>query len=172
MSVAAVQQQLLAPGKGEQIELAAYLTRLCDTLAASMVSESRGVLLKVDIEPSTVASNEAISIGLAVTEPVINALKHAFPADGSAGLILVHMKLPKPIGGFRFPTMGLADQRLVSMVPRRVSGRASYKRWRGSLTAAWSFPPRFPVRQCPLLAVHSARRRTNASYRFFRVLQM
>ena len=89
MSVAAVQQQLLASGKRGQIELAPYLMRLCDTLAASMISESRGVSLKVDIEPSTVSSTEAISIGLAVTELVINALKHAFPADRPAGLIVV-----------------------------------------------------------------------------------
>jgi chemotaxis protein methyltransferase CheR len=89
MSVAAVQQQLLASGKRGQIELAPYLMRLCDTLAASMISESRGVSLKVDIEPSTVSSTEAISIGLVVTELVINALKHAFPTDRPAGLIVV-----------------------------------------------------------------------------------
>lgn len=93
MSVAAVQQQLLAAGQGELIELAPYLTRLCDTLAASMISESRGVSLKVDVEASTVSSTEAISIGLAVTELVINALKHAFPADGVAGLIVVSYEL-------------------------------------------------------------------------------
>jgi two-component sensor histidine kinase len=89
MSVAAVQQQLLASGKRGQIELAPYVMRLCDTLAASMISESRGISLKVDIEPSTVSSTEAISIGLVVTELVINALKHAFPADRPAGLIVV-----------------------------------------------------------------------------------
>src|SRR4051794_33822587 len=89
MSVAVVQQQLLASGKRGQIELAPYVMRLCDTLAASMISESRGISLKVDIEPSTVSSTEAISIGLVVTELVINALKHAFPADRPAGLIVV-----------------------------------------------------------------------------------
>jgi two-component sensor histidine kinase len=93
MSVAAVQQQLLAAGQGELIELSPYLTRLCDTLAASMISEGRGVSLEVDVEASTVSSTEAISIGLAVTELVINALKHAFPANRAAGLIVVSYEL-------------------------------------------------------------------------------
>jgi chemotaxis protein methyltransferase CheR len=93
MSVAAVQRQLLAAGQGELIELSPYLTRLCDTLAASMISESRGISLEVDVEASTVSSTEAISIGLAVTELVINALKHAFPADRAAGLIVVSYEL-------------------------------------------------------------------------------
>jgi chemotaxis protein methyltransferase CheR len=89
MSVAAVQQQLLIAGRSGQIELAPYLRRLCDSLAASMISETRGVSLEVDVEASTVSSTEAISIGLVVTELVINALKHAFPADRAAGLIVV-----------------------------------------------------------------------------------
>jgi PAS domain S-box-containing protein len=89
MSVAAVQQQLLAPRQGERIELAPYLTRLCDSLAASMISEDRSLSLDIDVEASTTSSTEAISIGLIVTELVINALKHAFPADGAVGLITV-----------------------------------------------------------------------------------
>jgi chemotaxis protein methyltransferase CheR len=93
MSVAAVQRQLLAAGQGELIELSPYLTRLCDSLAASMINESRGVSLEVDVEASTVSSTEAISIGLAVTELVINALKHAFPTDRAAGLIVVSYEL-------------------------------------------------------------------------------
>jgi two-component sensor histidine kinase len=58
-----------------------------------MISESRGVSLEVDVKASTVSSTEAISIGLAVTELVINALKHAFPADSAAGLIVVSYEL-------------------------------------------------------------------------------
>ena len=41
LSVAAVQQQLHASRHGEAIELAPYLSRLCETLAASMIGEGR-----------------------------------------------------------------------------------------------------------------------------------
>jgi two-component sensor histidine kinase len=88
MSVATIQQELQASGHGEPIELGPYLSRLCDALAASMIGDSRPISLKVEAGPGTVVSGEAMSIGLIITELVINALKHAFPGD-SAGEILV-----------------------------------------------------------------------------------
>ncbi len=89
MSVAAVQQQLHASGHGEQIELAPYLSRLCEALSASLIGESRPILLKVKAGSGTATSAEAVSIGLIVTELVINALKHAFVDDKPAGQIVV-----------------------------------------------------------------------------------
>jgi chemotaxis protein methyltransferase CheR len=89
MSVAAVQQQLDAARQGVRIELAPYLSRLCETLAASMVGESRPVTIEVQADGSTASSAGTVSIGLIVTELVINALKHAFADDTTAGLIAV-----------------------------------------------------------------------------------
>jgi len=88
MSVATVQQQLQASGHGEPIELGPYLSRLCDALAASMIGDSRPITLNVEADAGTAVSGEAVSIGLIITELVINALKHAFPS-GSDGEILV-----------------------------------------------------------------------------------
>jgi two-component sensor histidine kinase len=92
MSVAAVQQQLLAANPGEPIEIGPYLSRLCETLAASMTDESRPITLKVKVEGGTASSAEMGSIGLIATELVINALKHAFADDRAAGLIVVAYK--------------------------------------------------------------------------------
>ena len=89
MSVAAVQQQLQASRHGEHFPIAPYLLRLCDTLAASMIGEDRPIKVEVRAGPGDVSSNEAVSIGLIVTELMINALKHAFADASAAGSIVV-----------------------------------------------------------------------------------
>jgi two-component sensor histidine kinase len=89
MSVAVVQQQLLSSSHGEPIEIGPYLSRLCEALAASMSDDSRPVLLKVQAEGGTASSAEAVSIGLIVTELVINAFKHAFVGERAASLLIV-----------------------------------------------------------------------------------
>jgi PAS domain S-box-containing protein len=89
MSVAAVQQQLLASSRGEPIEIGPYLSRLCETLVASMTDDNRPVSLEIQAEGGTATSAEAVSIGLIVTELVINAFKHAFIGDRAAGRLVV-----------------------------------------------------------------------------------
>ena len=88
MSVATVQEQLHASGLNERIEIGPYLTKLCASLAASMVGERRPLSIKVQATSGSANSSEAVSLGLIVTELVINALKHGFPR-GEKGEILV-----------------------------------------------------------------------------------
>jgi len=89
MSVAAVQTHLQASGLGEQIAMAPYITQLCDTLESSMVGDNRPIKFRVQIESGEASSTEAVSIGLIVTELVINALKHAFVDDTTPGLVVI-----------------------------------------------------------------------------------
>lgn len=93
MSVAAVQQHLRASWHGEPIEVGPYLSKLCATLAESMIGENRSVSVEVLAEEGTASSSSAVSIGLIVTEGMINALKHAFPADKKDGRIVVSYKV-------------------------------------------------------------------------------
>ena len=93
LSVAAVQQHLDAAGRGGLIEIGNYLSRLCETLAQSMIGDSRPISLKADADPGTVVSHQAVSIGLIVTELVMNALKHAFPKEKKDAAIVVSYKV-------------------------------------------------------------------------------
>jgi chemotaxis protein methyltransferase CheR len=89
MSVATAQQQLQASGHCKPLEVGPYLSRLCDTLGASMIGDGQPISLKVEVGAGTAPSDELVSIGLITTELVINALKHGFPIGAGGCEILV-----------------------------------------------------------------------------------
>ncbi len=88
LAVATVQEQLQPAAFGARIAVESYLTRLCDSLAASMIPEDQPVTIKVEASDGDVTSEEAVSMGLIATELVINALKYAFP-DNARGTVFV-----------------------------------------------------------------------------------
>ena len=85
MTIASVQQQLAA-SDSDVVRLRPYLTQLCRSIGASMIHDPKQLTLMVRSDNATVPSNISVSLGLIVTELVINALKHGFP-DGQAGQI-------------------------------------------------------------------------------------
>jgi two-component sensor histidine kinase len=78
MSVASLEQHLARSGLG-QVSLRAYFQQLCESIGASMIRDHNQLQLQVDADDSLVAADVSVSLGLVVTELVINALKHAFP---------------------------------------------------------------------------------------------
>lgn len=89
LSVAEVQRHLHASDGIDQIEVKSYLAKLCDSLASSMVGESQPVTVKVIAHSDMIGSDKAVSLGLIVTELVINAIKYAFPVPRTEAAILV-----------------------------------------------------------------------------------
>ena len=80
MSVAALQKQLAASGSGS-VELRPYFAALCQSIGASMIRDHDQLTLDVYTDDSVTSADTSVSLGLIVTELVINALKHAFPVD-------------------------------------------------------------------------------------------
>jgi two-component sensor histidine kinase len=90
MSVASLQQQLAASRAGD-VQLRPYFTTLCESIGASMIRDHDQLSLEVRADDGIMTADASVSLGLIVTELVINALKHAFPNDRK-GKILVDYK--------------------------------------------------------------------------------
>lgn len=87
MAISDLQRQL-AQSEAVDVDLDAYLGQLCLSLGASMIDDARRIIITVSVKAPRVPANVSVSLGLLVTELVINALKHGFP-DGRTGKIMV-----------------------------------------------------------------------------------
>jgi two-component sensor histidine kinase len=90
LSIAAVQRHLAQSSSGE-VALRPYFLQLCESLGASMIRDPKRLTIVATVDDSVVTANASVSLGLIVTELVINALKHAFP-DHRAGTITVNFR--------------------------------------------------------------------------------
>lgn len=88
MSIATLQRQLASTNTGE-VALGPYLTDLCASIAASMVADPDEPAIVVEADNTTMSADRSTSVGLIVTELVINALKHAFPDTARHGRITI-----------------------------------------------------------------------------------
>jgi len=95
MSVAVVQGHLSASDGIEQIEMGPYLTKLSSGLAASMVGPKQHIDIAVAATEGALPTSHAVSIGLIVTELIINAIKYAFPQRHVSARIRVTFEMAK-----------------------------------------------------------------------------
>ena len=57
-----------------------------------MIADTSYLTLTADVDNSKVDARVSVSLGLIVTELVINALKHGFPSSRSSGVITVYYR--------------------------------------------------------------------------------
>lgn len=94
MSVAAMQRQLAVTRLGD-VDLRHYFTDLCHSIGASMIRDHNQLSLEVSADDGVASADVSVSLGLIVTELVINALKHAFPGH-RPGKIMVDYRAQGP----------------------------------------------------------------------------
>jgi two-component system, sensor histidine kinase PdtaS len=130
MSVATLQRQLAIVREGE-VDLRDYFTELCESISASMIADPGIFTLVAKVDDSKVDARISASLGLIVTELVVNSLKHAFPASRHSGTIVVEFRtvgtgwiLRVSDDGVGFPIdandskPGLGEQALSRPLPR------------------------------------------------------
>ena len=78
MSVASLERELASASLGD-VEIKSYLTKLCVSISNSMISDPKVLQLKVVADGSEVNAVMSVSMGLLVTELIINSLKHGYP---------------------------------------------------------------------------------------------
>jgi two-component sensor histidine kinase len=121
ISVATIQKHLHGSAANSIIEMGPYLATLCKALAQSMIGDNRSISIKFNGKGGNCKRRDAESIGLIVTELVINSLKHAFDETTKDGEIKVSYDVSgtdwqlavsdngsgKPDGVFAQPKTGL-----------------------------------------------------------------
>jgi len=95
MSVAAVQSHLHASDGIELIEMGPYLTKLSAGLASSMVGPRQTIEIVAVASEGELPSSHAVSVGLIVTELIMNAIKYAFPDVHASARIRVTFEMAK-----------------------------------------------------------------------------
>lgn len=88
MSIAMLQKHLSA-ASAIDVGLRTYFKDLCMSIGASMIGNPDQISLVTDIDDCVVDPDTSVSLGLIVTELVINSLKHAFPGRTQIGKISV-----------------------------------------------------------------------------------
>ena len=94
MSIAMLQRQL-AVTQLRSVELRTYFIDLCRSISASMIGDPNKLTLEVTVDNTATNSDVSVSMGLIVTELVINAIKHAFPDQAAGGKIIVSFAADK-----------------------------------------------------------------------------
>jgi two-component sensor histidine kinase len=116
MSIATLQKQL-AVTQLKSVELRTYFTDLCGSIAASMIDSSGWLKLETIVDDTVTNSDVSVSMGLIVTELVINAIKHAFQEETPGGKIIVSFA-----GKGQGWTLSVTDNG-AGMPPRNVRGK-------------------------------------------------
>lgn len=89
-------QRLGIMERGEQIEIAPYLSRFCKTQAIAPVGDSRPITIEGQADSSRISPKKSVSIRRLAAELVVNALKRASVLDRAAARTVAAQEMEEP----------------------------------------------------------------------------
>ncbi len=95
-AMAMVHEKLCRSNNLETIDIVAYVSELCESLAAATGARERGIAVSLDVAPVEIGLEASVPLGLVLNELICNALKHGFP-EGRGGR--VHVRLARAGAG-------------------------------------------------------------------------
>ncbi|WP_126174384.1 sensor histidine kinase [Altericroceibacterium xinjiangense] len=114
MSVAQVQAHLHSVDGIDEIDVRGYLTKLCRGLGASMTGPANPIRIETIASEGTLPSSRAVSLGLIVTELVINSIKYAFPVRTPGACIVVSYETTEEVWRLTVSDNGIGNLHSVS----------------------------------------------------------
>lgn len=89
LTMATVEKRLGGTGEAH-VEISGYLRQLCESLEAALIEDPPRIALVFEADYAVWPAHDATTLGLIVTELVINALSHAFPNSRRGAIRVIH----------------------------------------------------------------------------------